>query len=120
MTIQGLHTLFYVFGIAFIAYCCYVLAVTFLEAPDKLKIKQNFKTHMVIIAVGVLFLLFKPLKLEVQSDNARTQVRHSFDTPVYISDREVVEVSNQSYELSEIRQEKDKSKAEWDAIRGEE
>lgn len=119
MSFQGSHMAFYLLAVIYTAYCVNGVAVLFLNLPDVLKIKERYKTHLAIVVIGLLFLVFKPIKLESQSDSERTQVRHSFDTPVYENNREVVKTSRRSYELSDIREEKEQSKVEWDSIQGE-
>lgn len=118
MTIQGLQLLIYLGYLAIVIYVCTVIAIsTGITERDSIGYKKNPKLHTVLATVGLIIFVLRPFKLEVESDNRREQVRHSFDTPVYSSDREVVEASNPSYELSDIREEKGKSRNEWNTIR---
>ena len=117
MELQGLHTLFYLAAILFMTYTAIVLASGFMKKKILgIDGYGSFKLHAVILIVGALLIVFRPIKLTVESDASRTAVRHTFDIPVYESNRPEVEASNPSFTRDEMKAENEQSRKEWDQV----
>lgn len=123
MNIQGIHILFTLLGIAFAIYLLLIAIIGTmgwkeakrLGIPLADSVGKRRRLHIAIVVIGALLVAFRPFKLDAQSDASRTAMRHSFDTPVYESDRPMTETSRFSYDLEAIRAEQNKAKEQWDS-----
>jgi hypothetical protein len=117
MSFQGLHMMFYLISITGVIYAALVIAsLIYKEKLKWIDFYKNPRFHIVLVIMFLILAVSRPFKLQSQSDEAKAAVRHSFDTPVYVSDRKTEKVSNPTYSLDDIRKQQADSQEQWDNV----